>query len=159
MVSGWVHRFKYFFSSFKGEHWRPPLRPCRRWSDDLYGEDPTLEYLYPLPFFLSFPLLLLLCILSFLLPTSKAVLPESHKTSVLTKNTGMPLRSFKGDFSGVGDGIETLLMSRWMFSDTFSIGKHRGLGYSHGNSKHHHKLKTHGARRQKTRVTSHYRKK
>lgn len=27
------------------------LRPCRRWSDDLYAEDPTLEYLYPLPFF------------------------------------------------------------------------------------------------------------
>lgn len=50
-------------------------------------------------------------------------------------------------------------MSRWIFSDTFSIGKHRGVGYSHGNSKDHHKLKTHGAQRQTTRATSHCRKK
>lgn len=70
--------------------------------------------------------------------------------SVLTKNTGMPLHFFKGEFSGIRDSIETLLMSRWIFSDTFSIDKHRGVGYSHGKSKHHHKLKTHGEWRQKT---------
>lgn len=63
----------------------------------------------------------------------------------------MPLQSFKGDFSGIGDSTETPRMSHWMFSDTFSINKHRGVGYSRGDSKHHHKLQT--AQRQKTRVT------
>lgn len=127
---------------------RPPLRPCHRWSDDLHAEDPTLESLYR--FFLPFSLLLILCILSSL----KASLVESHKTSVLTKNAGKPLHFFKWVFSGTGDSTATLLISHWISSDTFSID--RGVGYSHGKSRHQHKLKTHGSRRQEMRVTSHY---
>lgn len=107
----------------------------------------------PFACFLPLLLFLLFCILSFLLPTSKALLPESHKTSVLTKNTGMPLRSFKAEFSGVGHSVATPLMSHWIFSDTFSIDKHSGVGYSNGKPNHRHKLKTHGARRPGMRVT------
>lgn len=134
MVSGWVHRFKYFFSPhLKG---RPPLRPCHRWSDDLHAEDPTLEYLYPL--------------------FSPSL---SCSFSVFCHFSCQPakLRSyfFKWVFSGTGDSTATLLMSHWISSDTFSIN--RELGYSHGKSRHQQKLKTHGSRRQEMRVTSHYR--
>ena len=73
----------------------------------------------PFAFLLLFPLLLHFCILSFRLPTNKAQLTEIYKTSVLTKNTGMPLHSFKGDLSGIGDSTETSLMSHWIISDTF----------------------------------------
>lgn len=107
------------------------------------------------PFFLPFSLLLILCILWFLLPTSKASLLESHKTSVLTKNASKPLHFFKRVFPGTGDSTAPLLISHWISSDTFSID--RELGYSHGKSRHQHKLKTHGSRRQEMRLTSHYR--
>lgn len=150
---------EYTGSNIFSPHWKGNIKGSEalpqmvRW---FVRRGPHTGIFVPFAFFLPSPLLFLLCILSFLLPTSKASLPESHKTSVLTKNTGMPLQSFKGDFAGIGDSIETLLMSHWIFSATFPIDKHRGEGYSHGNSKHHRKLKTHGARRQKA---SHYRKK
>lgn len=74
----------------------------------------------------SLPSFSLPCILSFLLPTSKTQLPESRKTSVLTKNTGMPLRSFKGDFSGIGDSTETPLMSCWILWHVLNRQTQRG---------------------------------
>lgn len=81
MVSGWVHRLNFFSPHLKG---RLPLRLCHRWSINLHTEDPTLEYC---TFF--FPVLLLLSVFSFIPPTSKALLLESHKNECLTKNAGM----------------------------------------------------------------------
>lgn len=67
----------------------------------------------------------------------------------------MLLHSFKVDFSGIGGSTETGLMSHCILSDTFSIVKLRGVG----KSKHHHKHKTHGGQRQKSRVTTNLKKK
>ena len=57
-----------------------------RWS---VPRRPRAGIFVPFAFLLLFPLFPLFCILSFLLPASKAQFTESHKMSVLTKNTGI----------------------------------------------------------------------
>lgn len=156
MVSGWVHRLKYFFSShIKGNIKDRLWGLCRTWSDDLYAADPTLEYLYPLPppTPCSFSVF---C--HFSCQPAKLCSLKAIKRVFQQKSAGTLLRSFKGEFSGVGGSIKTPLMSHWILSDTFSNDKHGGVVCSHGKSKHHRKLKTHGAQSLKTGVTSHYRK-
>lgn len=98
MVSGWAHWFKCFSLLYlRGEQ-----RDCL-WG--LATDRPMIcilrtqtGILVPFAFLPLFHLVLRLCILSFLLPTHNTYLLESHKTSILTKNTGVPLLFFKGDF-------------------------------------------------------------
>lgn len=109
-------------------------------------EDPTLEYLYPLLFY---PPSLFCSFSAFCHCSCQPALLRSLKAIkwVFKQKT---LACFKVDFSGIRGSTETGLMSHCILSDTFSIDKLRGVG----KSKHHHKHKTHGGQRQKSRVTT-----